>query len=49
MADMVSVRISTSNKKRIAKFGDASDSIDVALGRALDLAETNRSLPQVIE
>ena len=34
--------ISDENKERLAKFGDARDSLDDCLGRVLDLAEAKR-------
>ena len=36
------IRVSEENKKRLAKFGDASDTMDDCIGRVLDLAEAMR-------
>ena len=34
------IRVSEGNKKRLAKFGDATNTIDDCLTRVLDLAES---------
>jgi hypothetical protein len=36
------IRVSEENKKRLAKFGDASETIDDCLDRVLTLAEAMR-------
>ncbi len=36
---MPNVRVSEANKARLAKFGDASNSLDECLSRVLDIAE----------
>ena len=36
------IRVSEENKKRLAKFGDASETMDDCIGRVLDLAEAMR-------
>ena len=40
---MSSMRISPSNKRRLAEVGNASDSLDDVLGRVLDVYEEIKS------
>lgn len=40
---MTTVSVSEENKKKLAKFGDASESLNDCLSRVLDLAEAMRA------